>query len=105
MTTIHTLLLLGLLFTSTVFAFTSSTCNAKLYGQIKEYDCFELYKQLPAEPAQDVEENHAFVEPKFLNPRFTLVINPYNNEMIQLPKIWRYRTINQDVLPHNDTEH
>ena len=73
-------------------ASSKSTCNLKLYGKVDDHDCFALYEQLPAEPGQDPDEPHSFVEPKFLSPPFAPVWNPFKTEMIQLPKIWRYRT-------------
>ena len=77
-------------------ASSKSTCDLKLYGKVNDHDCFALYEQLPAEPGQDLDEPHSFVEPKFLSPPFTPVWNPFKTEMIQLPKIWRYRTALRD---------
>lgn len=69
-----------------------SSCDAQLYGKPKSYDCFDLYKQLPGGtlfPDIDPDVPRSFVEPKFLDPPFTPVPNPYSTQMVQLPKIWR----------------
>lgn len=79
----------------------SSTCNAKIYGKPDVKDCFHLYNQLPSEtlsPEVDAYTPRSFVEPKFLDPPFTPVPNPYRSQMVQLPKIWRQRTLS-DGLP------
>lgn len=68
-------------------------CDAGIYGKPFSNDCFVLYDQLPGEklsPGIDKNEPRSFVEPKFLDPPFAPVPNPFNSQMVQLPKIWRY---------------
>ncbi len=72
-----------------------SACDAQIYGRPNTNDCFDLYKQLPGEtlsPDINPDEPRSFVEPKFLDPPFTPVLNPYRSQMVQLPKIWRVGT-------------
>ncbi len=72
-----------------------SACDAHVYGKPEAQDCFHLYNQLPGEtlsPDINPDEPRSFVEPKFLDPPFTLVYNPYHSQMVQLPKIWRMGT-------------
>ena len=69
-----------------------SHCDAKIYGKLNDRDCFDLYHQLPGEtlsPDVDPDVPRSFVEPKFLDPPFAPVPNPYPSQMVQLPKIWR----------------
>lgn len=69
-----------------------SHCDAPIYGKPDVNNCFELYNQLPGEtlsPEINPDIPRAFVEPKFLEPPFTPVPNPYSTQMVQLPKIWR----------------
>ena len=72
--------------------YTQSQCDAKVYGKPNVNDCFDLYKQLPGEtlsPGINPDAPRSFVEPKYLEPPFTPVPNPYSTSMVQLPKIWR----------------
>ena len=69
-----------------------SKCDASVYGRPEINDCFDLYNQLPGEtlsPDVNPDAERSFVEPKFLDPPFTPVPNPYATQMVQLPKIWR----------------
>ena len=69
-----------------------SHCNAIVYGKPEINDCFTLYNQLPGEtlsPDIDKDAPRSFVEPKFLEPPFANVPNPYTSQMVQLPKLWR----------------
>ena len=74
------------------YVFSHFQCIAGLYGKPAAKDCFELYEQLPGNalsPHVKVDVPRSFVEPKFLQPRFCPVPNPFATEMVQLPKIWR----------------
>jgi len=69
-----------------------SSCNAKIYGKPFVKDFFDLYNQLwggTLSTSVDVDKPRSFVEPKFLQPAFCPVPNPYTTQMVQLPKIWR----------------
>jgi len=69
-----------------------SHCDASIYGKPEVNHCFDLYNQLPGEtlsPDINPDAPRSFVEPKFLEPPFTPVPNPYMSQMVQLPKIWR----------------
>lgn len=92
MNLISILLTLLHLFIHSSAASPQSSCDAKLYGKPEVKDCFDLYRQLPGEtlsPDINPDEPRSFVEPKFLDPPFTPVFNPYHSQMVQLPKIWR----------------
>ncbi|KAK0516387.1 hypothetical protein JMJ35_000990 [Cladonia borealis] len=73
----------------------TSTCNAVTYGSPLAQDCFDLLLQLPGgvtSPSIDVDALRSFVEPKFLQPEFAPVYDPFETEMVQLPKLWKKGT-------------
>ena len=86
----------------------TSTCNAVTYGTPRAQDCFDLLQQLPGgvtSPSIDVDALRWFVEPKFLQPEFAPVHDPFDTEMVQLPKLWKkgpYSTLNSYS---NENEH
>ena len=67
-------------------------CDGTLYGKPVPKDCFNLYNQLPGgseAPDIDLDTPRSFVEPKFMQPSFSPVFNPFRTQMVQLPKVWR----------------
>ena len=67
-------------------------CDGNLYGKPVPKDCFDLYDQLPGGPEApdiDLDTPRSFVEPKFMQPSFPFVFNPFRTQMVQLPKVWR----------------
>ncbi len=88
----HLLGLWALTFLHISFVRSLSSCNANLYGKPSVRDCFDLYDELPGGAMSanvDVDKPRSFVEPKFLEPAFCPVPNPYSTHMVQLPKVWR----------------
>ncbi len=89
---LHLLGLWALTFLHISFVRSLSSCNANLYGKPFVKDCFDLYDELPGGAMSanvDVDKPRSFVEPKFLEPAFCPVPNPYSTKMVQLPKVWR----------------
>lgn len=80
------------IFSCSVLVLAQSSCDAVTYGTPVAKDCFDLVLQLPGgatSPDIDVDALRIFVEPKFLQPSFAPVQDPFSTEMVQLPKIWK----------------
>ena len=80
------------IFSYFVLVLTQSSCDAVAYGTPLVKDCFDLVLQLPggvSSPDIDVDVLRIFVEPKFLEPSFAPVRDPFSTEMVQLPKLWK----------------
>ena len=79
-------------FYCSTLVFTKASCNAVTYGTPLANDCFDLVLQLPGgvtSPSIDINALRSFVEPKFLQPEFAPVYDPFQTEMVQLPKLWK----------------
>ena len=86
----------------------TSSCNAVTYGSPHAQDCFDLLLQLPGgvtSPSIDVDALRSFVEPKFLQPEFAPVYDPFETEMVQLPKLWRKGPYSTSNSYFNENEH
>ena len=96
------------IFSYSILVLATSSCNAVTYGTPLAQDCFDLLLQLPGgvtSPSIDVDALRSFVEPKFLQPEFAPVYDPFETEMVQLPKLWKkgpYSTLN---FYFNEDEH
>ena len=80
------------IFSYSILVLAQSSCDAVTYGTPVAKDCFDLVQQLPGgvtSPDIDVDALRMFVEPKFLQPSFAPVRNPFSTEMVQLPKLWK----------------
>lgn len=80
------------IFSYPVLVLAQSSCDAVTYGTPVVKDCFDLVLQLPGgftSPEIDVDALRSFVEPKFLQPSFAPVYDPFSTEMVQLPKLWK----------------
>ena len=67
-------------------------CDAILYGTPGRSACWETFSLMPEAIRRDspaATARHLFVEPQYLLPPFSPVRNPYDNQIIQVPKIWR----------------
>ncbi len=85
-----------------------SSCNAVIYGTPLAKDCFDLLPELPGgatTPSIDVDALRSFVEPKFLQPGFAPVHDPFKTEMVQLPKIWKKGPYLTQTSYSNKNEH
>ena len=91
-----------------IFVLAESSCDAFTYGTPLARDCFDIHPQLPGGPASpniDLDALRSFVEPKFLQPAFAPVYDPFNTEMVQLPKIWKKGPYLTQISYSNDNEH
>lgn len=80
------------IFSYSTLVFVEASCNAVTYGTPIANDCFDLVLQLPGgvtSPSIDIDALRSFVEPKFLQPEFAPVYDPFRTEMVQLPKLWK----------------
>lgn len=79
-------------FTVLVPAAVSIICNPVMFGIPVFNDCVDALQSIRSArppPASWTTDSRLFVEPQFLNPPFALVSpNPFNNDIVQLPKIW-----------------
>ena len=80
------------IFSCSDLVFAKASCNAVTYGTPLANDCFDLVLQLPGgvtSPTIDIDALRSFIEPKFLQPEFAPVYDPFKTEMVQLPKLWK----------------
>ncbi len=73
----------------------SVVCNKELYGSPKATDCDQVLLKIPFAghfgTSDDSRQSHLFVEPQFLRPPFSEVLNRFRPEpIIQVPKIWKH---------------
>ena len=76
-------------------------CDATLYGQPSRDDCeatLDLIPEAEHRGSPAARERHLFVEPQYLRPPFSTVQTPYENKIIQVPKIWR---TGSSIAPQN----
>ena len=69
-------------------------CDTKTMGLPPDLDCSLALTTIKGAKKGDEEAIKArrmFIEPQFLSPPFSKVaLNPFDNEIVQIPKIWRY---------------
>ena len=68
-------------------------CNSKAFGNPLRRDCGcinTLMKGFPLHPRPEDLNSRLFVEPQYTDPPFSDVPNPYDVDIVQVPKIWRY---------------
>ena len=73
-------------------------CDKTLYGTPSLGACRATWSLIPE--ARDghspaAREHRLFVEPQYLRPPFSHVRSPYENDIIQVPKIWRTGSSNK----------
>ena len=76
----------------------SILCAGNLYGQPRPADALALSKSLPymkSDPDGDMDKVRIFAEPEFFTPRFHGLVNRWETDMVQLPRVWRYRESNR----------
>lgn len=75
----------------------SILCAGNVYGKPRPADVLALSKSLPYmkyDPDGDMDKVRIFAEPEFFTPRFHGLVNTWETDMVQLPRVWRYRELN-----------
>lgn len=83
--------LLPVLFLFVSHSLSRGICDAGLYGLPDPDACLEARTFLPESYQKDslaVRIRRLFVEPQYLQPPFSAVRTPYENNIVQVPKIW-----------------
>ena len=96
------------MFSYSILVLAKSSCNVVTYGTPLAKDCFDLSLQLPGgetSPTINIDTLRSFVEPKFLQPGFAPVHDPFKTEMVQLPKIWKKGPYLTQTSYFNENEH
>lgn len=103
------LLHLPLLATLTLLAIPSPTygasilCAANLYGKPLLSDALTISKNLPyvkSDPDHQMDAGRIFAEPAFFTPKFQGLLNTWGSAMVQLPRVWRYRSARIALLSY-----
>lgn len=70
-------------------------CSAVIFGRPIPHDCsvaIEGIKGAKDATSPEILVQRYFAEPQFMDPPFgALAPNPFNNDIVQMPKIWRFR--------------
>lgn len=84
----------SILFSTWILARAEIVCNSNVCGRPRGNDCghANLYiKGAPTPGSQEDLKIRFFAEPQFFNPPFSpLSASPWDVEIVQLPKIWRF---------------
>lgn len=79
----------------------SYLCAESLYGRPLLSDAIAISKTLPyvkSDPDHQMDAVRIFAEPAFFTPKFQGLLNTWSSAMVQLPRVWRYRSARIAVL-------
>ena len=94
MRTTRIMMRLALLANLVNFGISQYICDSFTYGRPDPIDCASAIQSVKGgkpPPDPSIVEPRLFVEPQYLDPPFDAVSpNPFKNDIVQLPKIWRH---------------
>ncbi|CAF9908717.1 MAG: hypothetical protein ALECFALPRED_004911 [Alectoria fallacina] len=73
----------------------SILCAENLYGKPLLSDAVTISNNLPyvkLDPDHQMDAGRIFAEPAFFTPKFQGLLNTWDSAMVQLPRVWRYRS-------------